>query len=173
MSNGMPAVPVHDIAIQARDKDLVAATHGRSMYRADIEHLQQVDSTLLAQELHLFDIKSIRYRSSWGNRGNAWRTSDPPSVDVYFYTLEAGSYDLTVTAEDGFEVYSETIEAMAGLQKYEYRLLCDEKGLARFKRKMDMDIQPGQDGLYHLPKGTYTVKLSGSGNKDEVELKIE
>ncbi len=173
MSNGMPAVPVHDIAIQARDKDLIAATHGRSMYRADIEHLQQVDSTLLARELHLFDIKSIRYRSSWGNRGNAWRTSDPPSVDVYFYTLEAGSYDLTVTAEDGFEVYSETIEAMAGMQKYEYRLLCDEKGIDQFKRKMDMEIQEGQDGLYHLPKGKYTVKLSGSGNKEEVELRIE
>jgi photosystem II stability/assembly factor-like uncharacterized protein len=44
-NGGLPkSVPVHDIAIQARDNEIVLGTHGRSLYVAkleDIQHLQK------------------------------------------------------------------------------------------------------------------------------------
>ncbi len=42
-NGGLPkSVPVHDIAIQARDNEIVLGTHGRSLYTAKLEDVQQV-----------------------------------------------------------------------------------------------------------------------------------
>ena len=44
-NGGLPrSVPVHDIAIQARENEIVLGTHGRSLYVArldDVQHLQK------------------------------------------------------------------------------------------------------------------------------------
>ncbi len=40
--NGLPTVPVHDLRIHPRDHELIAGTHGRSVYIADIAPLQQL-----------------------------------------------------------------------------------------------------------------------------------
>ena len=40
--NGLPTVPVHDLRIHPREGELIAGTHGRSIYIADIRPLQQL-----------------------------------------------------------------------------------------------------------------------------------
>jgi hypothetical protein len=41
-SKGLPkSIPVHDIAIQGRDNELVLGTHGRSIYIAKLDQVQQ------------------------------------------------------------------------------------------------------------------------------------
>jgi hypothetical protein len=40
---GMPkSVPVHDIAIQQRDNEIVLGTHGRSLYVAKLDDVQKL-----------------------------------------------------------------------------------------------------------------------------------
>ena len=53
--NGLPTVPVHDLKIHPRDGDLIAGTHGRSIWIVDIKPLQQVDASILESEIHLFE----------------------------------------------------------------------------------------------------------------------
>jgi len=53
---GMPTVPVHDLAIHPRDRVLVAATHGRSLYTMDIGPLEELSDSLLAAPFHLFTV---------------------------------------------------------------------------------------------------------------------
>ena len=52
---GMPTVPVHDLKIHPRDRELIAATHGRSFMIADIAPLQQFTHHLLAANAHVFE----------------------------------------------------------------------------------------------------------------------
>jgi hypothetical protein len=41
-NGGLPAsVPVHDIAIQERDNEIVLGTHGRSIYIAKLDEVQK------------------------------------------------------------------------------------------------------------------------------------
>jgi photosystem II stability/assembly factor-like uncharacterized protein len=49
------AVPVHDLKIHPRDRELIAATHGRSLWIVDIAPLQQLSDDLLAQGVTLFE----------------------------------------------------------------------------------------------------------------------
>jgi hypothetical protein len=56
---GMPTVPVHDLVIHPRESDLIAATHGRSIWILDdISPLQQLTPQVLASDAHLFNPKT-------------------------------------------------------------------------------------------------------------------
>jgi len=53
--NGMPTVAFHDLVIHPRDFDLVAGTHGRSIWIVDdLTPLQQLTPEVLAKDVHLF-----------------------------------------------------------------------------------------------------------------------
>ncbi|MFQ5690652.1 MAG: WD40/YVTN/BNR-like repeat-containing protein [Gemmatimonadota bacterium] len=45
---GMPTVPVHDLQIHPRDRELIAGTHGRSVWIVDIAPLEQLQDGMLA-----------------------------------------------------------------------------------------------------------------------------
>jgi photosystem II stability/assembly factor-like uncharacterized protein len=52
----MPTVPVHDLAVHRRDRVLVAATHGRSIFTMDIGPLEELTDSMLAAPFHLFTV---------------------------------------------------------------------------------------------------------------------
>jgi photosystem II stability/assembly factor-like uncharacterized protein len=45
---GLTAVPVHDLEVHPRDKELVAATHGRSIWIVDIAPLEELTDAIVA-----------------------------------------------------------------------------------------------------------------------------
>lgn len=51
---GMPTVPVTDLVIHPRERELIAATHGRSVWIVDIGPLSQLTATVIAERAHLF-----------------------------------------------------------------------------------------------------------------------
>jgi len=62
---GFPTVPVHDLKIHSRDRELIAATHGRSIWIVDIAPLQELTAQVAAADVHLFKPKpGLQY----GNR---------------------------------------------------------------------------------------------------------
>jgi photosystem II stability/assembly factor-like uncharacterized protein len=52
--DGLPTVPVYDLKIQPRDHELIAGTHGRSIWIVDIAPLEQLTAQVLAESAHLF-----------------------------------------------------------------------------------------------------------------------
>jgi len=52
---GLPAVPVHDLQIHPRDRELIAATHGRSIWIVDIAPLQDLTDQVFADGAALFE----------------------------------------------------------------------------------------------------------------------
>ena len=52
---GLPTVPVHDLKIHPRDRELVAATHGRSFWVVDIAALSQLSPAVMSADAYLFE----------------------------------------------------------------------------------------------------------------------
>jgi len=53
-TQGVPTVPVRDLAVHPRENDLIIATHGRSIYIIDdITPLREISSEILKKKLHL------------------------------------------------------------------------------------------------------------------------
>jgi len=52
--NGMPTVPVHDLKVHPRDRELIAGTHGRSFLVVSVAPLQQLADSVMRKSAHLF-----------------------------------------------------------------------------------------------------------------------
>ena len=59
MQNNMPTIPVHDLVVHEREKDLVVGTHGRGVYIADVSILQQFDPEWLSASVHLLEPEPV------------------------------------------------------------------------------------------------------------------
>ncbi|MCH7490141.1 MAG: hypothetical protein IID05_05545 [Gemmatimonadetes bacterium] len=111
----LPPVAVHDLVIHPRDADLVAGTHGRSIWIADdITPLQQLTEEVLQSEVYLFE---NRIATKWSNitkgriqnyfkfRGD----NPPPGASINFYLRTAPTDSVRVVVEDPFSERRRTI----------------------------------------------------------------
>ena len=92
---GLPTVPVHHLEIHPRDHELIAATHGRSIWIVDIAPLQQLTDAVAAAPAHLFTPK-VAYEYGdrpigGGSPGHKWFSVPVPSYGAEIvYRLTAG-----------------------------------------------------------------------------------
>jgi len=108
----LPTVPVDDVAIHPRDNDLVLATHGRSIWILDdITPLEQISDAVIAEDVHLFDVRSA---TDWrlANRGGGFYGQqlflgpNPPHGALIQYYLktkpdEKERVRITISDKDG------------------------------------------------------------------------
>jgi photosystem II stability/assembly factor-like uncharacterized protein len=115
--NNMPWVKVTDLVIHPRENDLVVATYGRGLYVTNIAPLQELNESLLGQDVYLFEIKPQVQRIS-GGIGNYQLLGDshpltpnePNAVSINYYLKDkaAGKVNVKVTDPYG-KVLSEII----------------------------------------------------------------
>lgn len=104
--SGLPTVPVMDLQIHPRDGELIAATHGRSFWIADINALQQWNAQVAAKPLHLF---KPRPALQWGERAShgesvAQKLFEAPSptfgADILYHVGQAVTGPVKVVIQD-------------------------------------------------------------------------
>jgi len=86
----LPVVPVHDLAVQKREKDLVAGTHGRSFWILDdLTPLHQLEEGVAKSEAFLFAPREA-YRGGGFSFSRPGLTigKNPPSGAVVHYFLK-------------------------------------------------------------------------------------
>jgi len=93
LKNNFPTVPVDDIQIQARENDLVLATHGRSVWVFDdITPVEKMDTNVTASPLTFFPPRAA---TSWHLRNRRWSAGqkmfmakNPPYGAILNYYLK-------------------------------------------------------------------------------------
>jgi photosystem II stability/assembly factor-like uncharacterized protein len=82
LMNNMPTVAFHDLVIHPRDGDLVAGTHGRSLWILDdITPLQQLTEEVIKSDAHIFKNRPITIwedATRGGVRGHAFFAGENP-----------------------------------------------------------------------------------------------
>jgi photosystem II stability/assembly factor-like uncharacterized protein len=97
---GLPAVPVHDLQIHPRDRELIAATHGRSIWIVDIAPLQDLTDQLVADGVTLFEPKTafqFGMEARGGESyGQAWFARPTPgsNAEISYFISEAFAAEL-------------------------------------------------------------------------------
>ncbi|GMV06336.1 MAG: hypothetical protein AMXMBFR53_26120 [Gemmatimonadota bacterium] len=92
--NGLSTVPVHDLEVHPRDRELIAATHGRAIWIVDIAPLQEMTEAVLAADAHLFEpAPAFQYGAEprgGESTGQAWFERPTPRAEaVIQYRLSA------------------------------------------------------------------------------------
>ncbi len=86
----LPIVPIHDLAVHQREKDLVAGTHGRSFWILDdLTPLHQLSEEVSKADVYLFKPRDP-YRVGGGgfSRPGAAIGKNPPAGAVVYYHLK-------------------------------------------------------------------------------------
>ncbi len=92
---GLPTVPVYDLRIHPRDRELIAGTHGRSIWITDIAPLEEMNNALLSRPAVFFKPKTaFQYSQAtaqafYGNK--VFRGSSPSYGAELVYRLTSGS----------------------------------------------------------------------------------
>ena len=129
LPGGLPNVPVHDLVVHPRERELVAGTHGRSVWILDALPIQELDEELRAEPAHLFPIEKVSYERRWQGRRHPWFHN--PDYDselaIPFWTAAAGVVTLEVRDGDGRPLRKLEMRAERGVGTFTWDLLLDEK----------------------------------------------
>ncbi|HEV2670697.1 MAG TPA: hypothetical protein VGU74_06370, partial [Gemmatimonadales bacterium] len=94
---GFPTVPVHDLRIHPRERDLIAATHGRALWIVNIAPLEQLNDSAIAADYLFQPTTAYQYGQpplGGGSTGQkAFRASSPPYGAEIVYRLAKGNPD--------------------------------------------------------------------------------
>ena len=168
-SKNLPNVAIHDLVIQSTAKDLVIGTHGRSLYKANIEPLQKMSNEVLEKSAYIFTIKNIRKSKNWGSSWSKWRDAYGPEIMIPFYVNSNKKIQVDIYQKEVL-VNSILVEANKGFNEVKFDVYFSKKGLKEFeKTNKDSGIKKAKNDIYYLPKGKYMVKIGDA--KSEFEIK--
>jgi len=168
----LPTVAIDDIVIHERDLDLIAATHGRSLYVLDdIRPLEELTPAVQVQDAHLFTIRPATGRHrlpGWSESAGAavYRGENPPegaSISWYLRRYTGDSVKVAVTGPGRQPVANFSAPGLAGIGRVAWDL----------HPTKDLLTQYGGQGAERLvPAGEYTVTLTFGTANDTQKVQV-
>jgi hypothetical protein len=198
LMNGFPTVAVHDLTIHPRDGDLVAATHGRSMWILDdITALQQLTDDVLASDVFMFRNKgATKWRgiSRGATRGHflfmgrnpLTITQRPPansaselqnSAAITYWLKAATPVKIEVATWDDSQKFTADVQGAAGINRYYWQLrfasaAAANDGAAGRGGRGGRGGGGGGGAASQVPAGTYRVRLTANGKTYESTITV-
>jgi photosystem II stability/assembly factor-like uncharacterized protein len=183
MRNGMPAVAVHDVVVHPRDNDLIVGTHGRSLYVANVEHLQQLTPEIQSQKLHIFAFQPVQYNGFWGRSRGAWGEPMESSLEIPYYTAQAGTATIRIKTDKGQLLKELKDENERGLNYVSYNFSVDEANAKAYETALNGSKKDGEEAVkveaadnkvIYLQPGKYTVEVeTADGSKATSEFTLK
>jgi len=176
----LPAVPVDDLVIHPRERDLVVATHGRSLYILDdVTPIAQLTRETRNKPLAVFAPLPATPRlytgRNYGGGAGIFRAPNPPMGAAITYWLRDGSPDgvkIAVSDAAGVMLRELTGPGRPGLNRVVWDLQADAK-----HRIPTVDAQRHGQTQF-VPAGEYAVKVTlptadpGRPEKAETRVKV-
>jgi len=187
----LPNVPVHDLAIHPRERELIAGTHGRSVWIVDVLPVQELTAKLRNDAVHLFPVEDVHAERGWQSRPDEWfdETADLPKLQGSYWAKQAGPVTLTVFDADQQPLQTLHFVATRGINAYTWNLELDPQQALAAERaqlaKQHLDpataefskqpiAQAVQLGWRVYPSpGKYTLKLEGAGASSETAFTVK
>ncbi len=172
--DGFPAVQIHDLQIHPRDRDLIAATHGRSIYVLDdITGLEQLTPDVRRKAVALLKPRNARgyymlpRGGMWGSDQFGVKNSAPQATLNYWVRdRDRDGAKLVVKDSTGRVVRELDGPAEAGLNRIAWDLTRD-----RTQRYDPPEADtPGQ--FVYVPAGTYDLVLTVGKEKSSARLAV-
>ena len=154
LMNDLPTVAVHDLVIHPRDRDLIAATHGRSIWiMDDITALEQLSESILSDDAFLFEPRLAtiwRGISRGAERGHFFfqgrnpltmaqrpPANSPPELNnsafLHYYLRSSPAGEVTMEISDlaGKRKRTAKVPKDAGINRFQWDLRFDPNSLDR------------------------------------------
>ena len=161
--NGLPAVPVHDLVIHPRENDLVVGTHGRSIYIANISHVQGMQEFAANESIKLFPLSEVNFSERWGTKGWSWADDYfEPKLSIVVFSNSDKDGQLKVLDKDGQVQFSKDVKLDKGLNYIDYNLDSDQG-----------TDEPKDNGKKYLGVGAYKLQITSGSDSDSEDFNVK
>jgi photosystem II stability/assembly factor-like uncharacterized protein len=172
----MPSVPVFDLKIHPRDRELIAATHGRGFWIVDIAPLEQLTPKVLAANAFLFAPKTAfqwgegptLYASGNGNAQGFFQVPSPPYGAEISYRLTqfspAGPVRIVVSSVNGDTLATLTGAGGAGVHSATWNF--------QGRRPVAAELSPSdrRDSILRVVRGPTVLDSLSKAGYDSVAM---
>lgn len=172
-ADSLPTVAVDDIQQHPREMDLIAGTHGRSIYILDdATPLSQLTPDIVRSEFHLFESKTGRpqyylpYEGLWGDQ--IFRAPNPPKgVQISYWVRDFNHEAVKITIADSA---GNTVRALSGSSAPGIQRVLWDLQPEKHDRLETPDT--GLGILHFVPPGDYKVTATFGEAKSEIAIKV-
>jgi hypothetical protein len=159
---GMPAVAVSDLVVQERESDLIAATHGRGVYRLDLAPFHQWIEDGESTTDRLYETPTAILPRSSDTIPKPSRTHEE-RVPISFSLTREAPVTLHVVDARGTTVWTEQISGRKGLNQVRWDLVVQRRESPRAYFT---------DHVTFIEAGTYELRITGEGILLTGELEV-
>ncbi|MFK7739291.1 MAG: PDZ domain-containing protein [Planctomycetota bacterium] len=176
MNGDLPTVAVHAFAINVPSGEIVAGTHGRSLWITSVHELRQMTAATMAKPAHFYEpLSAIIYRSSpsVGGTNRRFVGENPRGGAPLMFHLQKTARDVKLEVLDGKGGVLRELEAPTakGLHRVNWNLRgrvripdgASERARQYYMRRGGSRVQPG----------VYTLRLTVDGEEMTRTLKVE
>ncbi|MBI3821751.1 MAG: PDZ domain-containing protein [Planctomycetes bacterium] len=181
INSNLPTVAVHEIAVHPTAGEIVAATHGRSLWILDVSALRQMKPETSKKDAHLFKPQpTVRWvlEPTHGKTNRRFVGTNPPLTPQIYYTLSkpAGKVAFEVRDVEGKVLSKWTGAGKAGLNKTTWDMT---RPLGDGAKDDEKKVGKGKKGGFgplarrFASPGEYRVVMNVDGVEQTTTLRLE
>ena len=176
LNGDLPTVAVHAFAIHVPSGEIVAGTHGRSLWITSVNELRQMTKEVLAKDVHFYEpVAAVIWRGglSTGDTNRRFAGENPRDGAQFAYHLKkaARSVKLEILDSSGKAVRELNVKKEKGLHRVTWNLrgpVDIPEGASERARQWYMSR-----GGSRVGPGTYTARLTVDGEQLVRKVKVE
>lgn len=161
----LPSVAVHDLVVHEASHELIIGTHGRSLYKLNVEHLQQLDKNLMHLDLHVFEFEDVTFNQRWGDYKywSVWSGYLQPEIIMPVFSKDGGDMTFSVKSAKGTVLYDSVYHLSKGLNYLSYNLRMDAGHMKTYQKEIEKSgdkktkLEAGKDGNIYLQQGKFKL----------------
>jgi S1-C subfamily serine protease/photosystem II stability/assembly factor-like uncharacterized protein len=187
INNNLPTVAVHELAIHPTAGEVVAATHGRSLWAMDITPLRQIKADIVKAPAHVFApavatkwrLEPSRNMGGFGGSKKYMGQNPLPGTGIYYsITGKPEKASLKILDYAGQVVRELPVKKEPGLHKAQWDLSRPSvRGImgAQAGNVLPEELLRRPGGLFGqaVPPGTYRVVLNVDGKEISQPVVVE
>ena len=150
LGKNIPAAAIADLEIDAASKDLVAATHGRGIYKINLSPIYE-QLILNFEDVVLFNIPTVNVSTQDSKDDSNSRYVEKMSIS--FWVSKPGKATLNISNAADNTVWQTTIQAVKGFNEYRWDLITN---------KVDSPLPYFINYNELLKKGKYKITLNAN-----------
>lgn len=137
----LPTLPVYDMKIHPRDRELLIGTHSRGVYVLPLKKIQELKSEVLGKPLHVLEPDEVEL--PFVRRGEA--PAAEISAHILVYSKDGGPCRLVIKSAAG-KVFKETaVELKAGLNDLTWDLRAEGQKERVVAGEYQVEVSLGQE----------------------------
>jgi hypothetical protein len=168
LQGDLPNVPVHDLVVHPRERELVAGTHGRSIWIVDLLPLQELVEAGDDTALKVFYAADVQASRGWRGKRSRWffRPEYAPKSTLTYWSDTAAPASIEIVDSNDAVVRRMDSDALLGMNSFEWDLLVDEERALAAETSAGEQSKESSDEADEADTKTEEIKQADAEDRD-------